>query len=194
MVMVKATWIILLIGTAAMAAPPAGYAPVDQAVADLDRLTISLRRVEPGLRVGDGEKTALFAPMQWPGQSSRAMVAAIPDRTSDSSSPFYRIGPGFRAKVDRIDYLIKIDKHEYAVNVAPIQDGKFIELVSPNTVFDLQPVLPIPATVSTQAAQAVQALPDWSLPRQIDAHLERRIERQIQPRPIGERTNLPDSQ
>jgi hypothetical protein len=125
---------LLTMTTALVAAPPEQWRPIDQAVEDLDALGTSLRRVEPGLR-SDGEQTSLFqVPADEYGQSQ-----------------LYRVGPGFRARVDRVDYLVRRDRRDVAFNVAPRHDGEFVELAPTQTVYELTPmpavvVNPPPAT------------------------------------------------
>jgi hypothetical protein len=114
---------LLTMTTALVAAPPEQWRPIDQAVEDLDALGTSLRRVEPGLR-SDGEQTSLFqTPADEFGQSQ-----------------LYRVGPGFRARVDRVDYLVRRDRRDVAFNVAPRRDGEFVELAPTQTVYELTPM------------------------------------------------------
>jgi len=101
--------------------------PVDQAVADLDLLSTSMRRVEVGLRV-HGEQTSLFRP-------------PVTHTLSGPSRPqYYRVGPGYVARVDRMDYLVPRPRGQLGLNQAAIADGRFIEIIPANTVFDLRPI------------------------------------------------------
>ncbi len=109
--------------------PPRYLVPVDQAVADQDPLARSLRVVQAGLR-HDGEQTSLFG---------------SPDRGSGyfEDEMFYRIGPGFRARVSRMDYLVPVEKRRdriYAeMNINPVVDGHFIEMPHSHLVYELDP-------------------------------------------------------
>ncbi len=108
------------------------YSPVDQAFEDLDPLMTSLRRVEVGLNL-NGEQTSLFR---------------LTDEVDSTGQPvMYRLGPGFRARVNRLDYVVianpfpvpNVRRSDLAVNVAG-QDGLFIEAPTANTVYDLRPI------------------------------------------------------
>lgn len=157
----------------------AGLTPIDQGVADLGPHSTSLRRVESGLRV-DGEQTSLFRL----------------DPVDLSQKPtYYRVGPGFRARVDRLDYVV-IDRHDpgsrrrpnLALNQQPRVDGEFVELIGPNTVFEL--------TLRPAAARRPlpEPRPDARLDGQMDGRLDgriggpidARIDHRIQPEWIGE--------
>lgn len=128
------------------AAPPEQWQPVDQAVADMDALSTSLRTVHVGLRA-DGEHTSLFV---------------APDPDGDGVQR-YRVGPGFRARVDRLDYLVRRDRKAVRMNMAPRVDGEFLELAPANTVYELTP-LPEPAA-------AMPNLPDRRVNRQVDGRV-----------------------
>lgn len=106
--------------------PASALRPVDQAVADLDPLATSLRRVEVGLG-RDGQQASLFEVAPPPGHVHHVPV-------------YYRIGPGFVTRVNRMDYLVRRGRRELAMNEAPFMDGEFIELIPANTVFELTPL------------------------------------------------------
>jgi len=111
------------------------FAPVDQAFGDLDPLMTSLRRTEVGLNV-DGEQTSLFRMDPWvnPGDTFELPT-------------YYRLGPGFRARVNRLDYLVianpfpipNVRKSDLGVNVAGL-DGLFVEAPAGEVVYDLRPI------------------------------------------------------
>jgi hypothetical protein len=148
--------LIMLIAAPALAGPRDGLVPVDQAVADLDPLALSLRRVEAGLR-DEGEQTSrLFAFTPDPS-TAFAAGGALGRPVSPS---YYRIGKGFVAKVDRITYLVRDPEGGVALNITPAKDGEFIEMIGANTVFDLRaldlnaamPLAPTPPAPTTSTA------------------------------------------
>lgn len=101
--------------------------PVDQAVGDLDLLSTSMRRVEVGLRVG-GEQTGLFRP-------------PVTNTLSGASRPpYYRVGSGYVARVERMDYLVSRPRGHWGLNQAAVNDGRFMEVIPANTVFELRPI------------------------------------------------------
>src|SRR5262245_11990827 len=109
--------------------------PVDQAVADLDPLAISLRKIDTGLRI-DGENTSLFSPAPMPGKQLPPRWMSLDPVRPVESVPYYFISPGVRARVDRLNYLVRNERARGVdVNVAPRKDGEFIELIPANTVF-----------------------------------------------------------
>ena len=148
---------IICCGTllAALAAPgwsqiPAALESVDQAVEDLDLMATSMRRVPRGLRV-EGEHTSLFKLN--PGPSGSAV--------------YYRLGQGFIARFERMDYAVFRGK-DLHLNISPEHDREFIELVPPNMVFDLRPLKEVVAenlrlARQDRAAKLVQIEP-WSTP------------------------------
>lgn len=114
---------------------------VDQAVADLDPLSRSIRRVELGLRL-DAEQTSLF----WLPESGGGTGAGSDGPSGDgrASGRYYRVGPGFVARSDRLEYLVPAEIQDgevrrWEMNITPVYDGLFIELPGPNTVFVLSP-------------------------------------------------------
>lgn len=159
----------------------AGLTPVDQGVADMGPNSTSLRRVEAGLRV-DGEQTSLF----------RLDPVDLTQKPT-----YYRVGPGFRARVDRLEYLV-IDKDDpgtrrrpnFALNQQARVDGEFVEIIGPNTVFEL--------TLRPAASRMLppEPLPDARLDAQIDHRLDARVggpldarvDTKLQPTLIGEQT------
>jgi hypothetical protein len=143
------------------------FAPVDQAFGDLDSLMTSLRQVEVGLNL-NGEQTSLFRldPLTNPSDSFGQPV-------------LYRLGPGFRARVNRLDYLVlanpfpvgKLRKNDFGVNVAG-RDGIFIEGATANTVYDLRPI-------SIQGPDGQLDLSGLRMPDGSDAWLDLRLDSRV---------------
>ena len=137
------------------AAPPEHWQPVDQAVADLDQLSTSLRRIESGLR-SDGEQTSLYR--------------VTDDSTVAAASPvYYRVGPGFRARLHRIDYVVPVSRRSARMNVTPRRDGQFFELIAADTVFDLRPR-------PTNASPPSPPAPDYRIDARIDGRIDGRVD------------------
>lgn len=174
--------------------------PVDQAVGDLDPLARSQRTIQVGLR-STGEQTALFELR--PDPAGRTTPGPLID-----APVYYRVGPGFRARVDRLDYLVVTPEQTLGLNSAPRRDGEFYELIPANTVFDLRPspLAPLPvasaAPLDARAAKAAAAADPRSIqtprpnapralpPEDLAARYRvepRRIERQIDNRLIPRR-------
>ena len=138
--------ILLLVGitggTPLRAAPPEQWRAVDQAVADLDPLATSLRAVEPGRRYG-GQPFGLFVAVPTPHAASYERDGVNP--VIPSTPVYYRIAPGLRARVGRIEYLVRTGtggSGGYGWNVAAAVDGQFLEVAGPDTVYDLTPTPP----------------------------------------------------
>ena len=88
-----------------------GYRPVEQIVEDIDLLSTSYRRVEPGLGAQGGADTRVYRHINRPGK-------------------LYYIAPGITAEYDRSSYSwFRIDKKEW----------KLFQLIPPNTVFHVGP-------------------------------------------------------
>ncbi|MCX5662277.1 MAG: hypothetical protein NTW19_21570 [Planctomycetota bacterium] len=137
--------------------------PVDQAVGDLDPLSRSQRSVQLGLR-STGEQSALFEVR--PDPATLINLGPIYEAPS-----YYRIGPGFNAHVDRLDYLVATGKRSVATNQAPRRDGEFIELIPANTVFDLRP-----ETLAAMSAPRSFVLAPYDIPLAGDPRLNRRAD------------------
>lgn len=133
----------LLLALAAIVAPLAAQTaiPVDEGVQDIDPLARSLRQVPLGLRT-TGEHTSVFAVPVDPSASPSDQPTGLYQPYGEERFSYYRIGPGFRARMDRIDYLVRVGKKGLAMNVQPRRDGEFIEVIGPNTYFDLRPQWP----------------------------------------------------
>ncbi len=106
------------------------WEPVDQSVSDLDLRATSSRRVEQGIGVY-GQTGSLYRRPEtgsgWPLQGQPL------------SQQYQLREPGVTAWIDRPDYLVQDPFGELKLNIAPSQDGRFIDLIPPNTVFDLSP-------------------------------------------------------
>lgn len=105
--------------------------PADPAVSDIDLLSNNLRRVEPGLR-STGEQTNLFLVRPIGGAGDAASAPnAVP--------VYYRLGDGFRARVDHMEYIVPVDSKTARRNITPVRDGFYLERFPANTVFELSP-------------------------------------------------------
>jgi hypothetical protein len=117
---------------------PVDWQPVDQTVADLDLRATSNRVIEQGIstfgQTGTLYRRSLTDPM-WTGQGQLM------------SQQYMLRRPGFTAYLDQPDYIVRGRDGEIGLNVAPSQDGRAIDKIPPNTVFDLvyrPSVAPVP--------------------------------------------------
>jgi hypothetical protein len=136
------------------------WLPVDRSVSDLDLRASSSRRVEQGIGVY-GQSGSLYRRADqnpWSFPTGQALTQQYQLRE-----------PGVTAWIDRPDYLVRDPLGELRLNVAPSLDGQFIDLVPPNTVFDLVPYTPR-ASVSYDDRSGR----GWENPR-IDTRLNTRI-------------------
>jgi|GEM_PF-5267899 len=157
--------------------------PVDQAVGDLDRLSTSLRHVQPGLR-HDGEQTSLYTTPQASPASLPSLNKTYSLTAPVSQHPAYlRVGPGFTAQMDRPDYIVRRGRKGTASNIAPRRDGEFAEVIPANTVFIINPNSQAPVAAPTnqpqqeeepQQSQADQKEPLYYLPGQKELLEEKR--------------------
>ena len=108
--------------------------PVDQAVADLDQLSTSLRQVNTGLR-HDGEHSSLYRidPRNTQPGSYTTSNGVV------HQPIYYRVAPGLTAQMDRSDYIVRRGRKGKAKNITPRMDGEFYETIPANTVFILDP-------------------------------------------------------
>jgi len=106
------------------------WQPVDQTVSDLDLRASSARRVEQGIGVLGQTGSLYRRPDTGPGW----FVNGNP-----LSQQYQLREPGVTAWIDRPDYLVQDPLGEVGLNISPAQDRRFIDLVPPNTVFDLVP-------------------------------------------------------
>lgn len=188
---------MLLTGGAAMAQTSPQYQPVDQAVGDLDPLSTSMRRVEPGL--GQLNEPRLYqmqpseqmwgSPLQ-PGNPLGVPYAPVAPTVAGVPGQYHYQEPGVRAWMTRPDYLVRtgIDGRDIALNRAPAVDGEFRQGIPAGTVYDL--TLPKPAVVhwpsglrpgETPRAMPVAADRPWDLPQNEQAgRLETRLDLSIE--------------
>lgn len=137
------------------------YAPVDQAVGDLDSLSTSMRHVQAGLGV-DGYQSRLYRVEP---------TGPLNFNTPPSSHPAYvRLSPGVVAQVDRLDYVVKRGRKGRAYNVAPQSDGEYLEMVPPNTVFMLTPI-----------DMNSETLPYAGIDYRVNARVDTQLDLRVQP-------------
>ena len=126
-ILIVLTWVCAASGQELLQKPP-----VDQTVSDLDPLGTSLRWVEPG--------NAQF--------SNRVRLYRLDESGVDPATGLIFPGqylyrsPGVQARLDRPQYLslspFSTPNHsQMVINAAPAVDGAFIEMIPPNTFFDL---------------------------------------------------------
>jgi len=131
--------------------------PVDQGFGDLDPLAGNLRHVEPGLRT-IGEQTSLYR--------------VYPDAPFDEPT-YQRVGQGFRVRYARPDYLVGSVNDQVELNIAPLEDGRFVELIPPGAIFDLSPR---PLVATRRAASSVQGnYIDGRIDGRVDARVDGRV-------------------
>lgn len=179
--------ILLMLASApsAWALPPEDMIPVDQAVADLDPLTTSLRQQEWGLWEY-GQDTSLLEVNDPRPQVFADQPYLMQDRHGVHDRLYYRIGRGYRARVPRSDYLIPISRKWkiYDRNVPPVHDRDFIELVPTGAVFELSPQpMFVPGSTQTQEPpppeQAGGMLIDDQPAVRIDGRIDGRVDGRI---------------
>jgi hypothetical protein len=166
----KLTAALIFAFAVAAHAQPQGT-PVDQSVGDLDKLSVSHRVVNPGIR-SDGEHTSLY---QIQPQEVYE-ITGRPISTTNQQTAYYRVAPGVNATFDRLEYLVRSrqDNEETAMNVAPRYDGQFFEIVPANTVFVLSPETePARETIENEARQ------DWRVDGRVDRSVDLRIDRRV---------------
>jgi len=103
------------------------WQPVDQSVSDLDLRAVSTRHVERGIGVF-GQTGSLF---------QRPTTAGWYIDGQHITQTYQFRQPGYTALIDRPEYLVQDGFGEMFLNTAPERDGQFIDLVPPNTVYDL---------------------------------------------------------
>ncbi len=152
--------VVVALSAATLAHADSADAPlVDRAVSDLDPLATSSRVLDPAF-ANDLNRARLFE--LEPG-----------DPLTGQRPQFQFVAPGFRATFDRPDYLT-LSEDGITLNQAPAFDGAFVELIPPNTVFDL--TLP-------QTSEPLEPTPEmrrW----QVDTRWDARIG--PQPRYVGQ--------
>lgn len=106
------------------------WEPVDQSVSDLDLRATSSRYVEQG--IGEfGQSGGLY---QRTGDDYLRFGPG-----ADLNQQYQLRQPGYTAWIDKPDYLVNDPLGEMRLNVAPDRDRRFVDLIPPNTVFDLVP-------------------------------------------------------
>jgi len=130
-----------LMPAASVSAQTQAFSPVDQAVADLDPLATSFRRIHPSLAVYNPNSSIY----QIGGSDPLRNAAGSVDPRTGLAVPrnFVFEQPGVRVFLNRPDYLVltneDLRRPEFGLNVAPVIDRAFIELIPPGAVFDLVP-------------------------------------------------------
>jgi hypothetical protein len=181
--------IALLINVSLLAdtpAQPALLMRVDQAVGDIDKLSTSLRTIEPGLHVPT-QLPALFVPVANPTDSATYTTPLA------GPVPYYRMAPGFRARFDRLNYIIVLNpkRHLTAENISPIADGQYIEFAPANMVYELSPLFPSITTLERETNGPKR--PHTSEPKDQMEHrlplqrIENRIDTRIEPANVGQK-------
>jgi len=155
--------------------------PVDPAVDDVDPLARSLRQVPLGLRT-TGEHTNVFAVPVDPLAPLWQQPTGLYQPYGQARYVYYRTGPGFRVKLDRLDYLVRVGDEGRAMNIKPRYDGEFIDLIGPNATFDLRPEWPeAPLTSWNFGQMAPMTQPAASTPPPPSAALPRPAARRLDP-------------
>ncbi|MAX25554.1 MAG: hypothetical protein CMJ19_13720 [Phycisphaeraceae bacterium] len=131
---------------------------VDQAVADLDGLSRSIRQQGAGLRY-DGEHTSLYAIPEEKLQQFQVFGQAAQTTGVQHKSAYLRVAPGITSQSDQSYYVVRSNTKESGVdsNVASSQDGAFIEVIPANTVFILSPQVTDMARGADTSPQAASA-------------------------------------
>jgi hypothetical protein len=173
----RVTVFILMVGLAgaAFAERDPRLQPVDQAVGDLDALSVSQRQIGGGLRE-DGEHTSLFVLAPRTTVSPQDEADRLSVRAPIDYRPvYYRLAPGVRARVQRLDYVIPVDKDKVVLNQSPVQDGQFLDLAGPNTVYELSPRIDQPPM------SAVRPTNPYRIDTRIDARVNARVDARAKP-------------
>jgi hypothetical protein len=128
--------ILLSVAPLAMgAAPPQGQL-TDQTGAQPTTPAITQHHMEMDLRTPDQQGSIYLAPDPAPGADDPSPVPFAPRRT------FYLVGPGFRARVDHLEFRMVPDSDQSGSdsNADNSSGGKLVMVIPANTVFDLTPV------------------------------------------------------
>ncbi len=113
------------------------WQPVDQTVSDLDLRAVSTRHVEQGIGAF-GQTGSLY---------QRSATDTAGSGLGQPLSQRYQLRrPGYTAYLDKPGYLVIDQQGEMNLNVAPSADGHYLDLVPPNTVYELvyRPNAPVP--------------------------------------------------
>ena len=171
---------------------------VDQAVADLDGLSYSMRQQGAGLRL-DGEHTSLFSIPDEKIQQLQVFGQAAQTTGVQRSNAYLRVAPGVMSQSDQTYYVVPSRNKESGrdSNVAPSVDGAFYEVIPANTVFILSPQM---QNVIQQSDTSDRTqLPSNALtPKRInnrvaDSMVHSRIDNRYQPRRVDNQvSNTPN--
>ncbi|MBL4700296.1 MAG: hypothetical protein JKX85_03475 [Phycisphaeraceae bacterium] len=157
---------------------------IDQAVADLDGLSRSMRQQGSGLRI-DGEHTSLYTIPKEKLMQLQVLGQAAQLSGVQRTNAYLRIAPGIMSQSDQTNYLVtsRTSATGVASNVAPALDGLFIETLPANTVFILSPEL------KTLIHQANMQRPSVNPAMQSNALTAQRVENKIDRRVKSNRVN-----
>jgi len=106
---------------------PEQLRPVDQAVEDLDPLSRSHRVIHNGISLL-GDETQMYV--------------LDPPAGSNAAPVYYRIGRGFRARMNRMHYMVRMKwpfDLFYTMHQSPRVPGEFWEVAPLDTVWELDP-------------------------------------------------------
>ena len=141
--MIRFRWMQPFLWAAALLTPPAfaqeavhPLAPVDQAVGDLDPLSTSLRRVEPGL--GQFSARAALRPLVAQPEGPSGPWRVDPRTGALMSQGYVYEAPGVRAFVQQPAYRV-LTPEGVGRNVAPLMDEAYQPVAGANIVYDLVP-------------------------------------------------------
>ncbi len=148
--------------------------PVDQAVGDMDPLSRSQRRVDPG-NAKFSDRARIYrlqnrAASMW-GQLG---VPAMEQMNAQQAYRYRYEAPGVRAWLRRPEYLVGNKTGGLALNQAPRKDGEYRELIPAGTVFDLIP--DAPAAQRQTSPTPPSPWVDRRLSTQINTRIDGRID------------------
>ncbi|MCE9591613.1 MAG: hypothetical protein K8S99_13940 [Planctomycetes bacterium] len=153
--------------------------PIDRAVGDIDPLSRSLRTVERGLRYG-GEHSEVYKP-------SDAALANIPTARSSAASPitsiYYLFGPGYLARVPRLNYVVRRADHTIGTNETPGIDGRLIPRVTNDLVYLIDQV-PLRPGYRPEVTPGGPAPSQRVEPARVDLRVDARLDRRVEPRRV----------
>ncbi|MFW6059366.1 MAG: hypothetical protein ACODAQ_04250 [Phycisphaeraceae bacterium] len=160
--------------------------PADPAVGDLDPLSHSLRRIEPG-----NAQFNPHTPMHrvQPGAPNLWQQLGRPsNQFLDQRAHRYRYeAPGVSAWVRRPEYITR-DREGFgpALNHTPRRDGQHRALIPPDTIFDLTPPTPAPN------ATADDHWVDRRLNTRLDTRLDGRADDSVPQAQSPRRATMPE--
>lgn len=165
--------------TFAQMSPTPTATPIDQAVADLDPLGRSLRQVQVGLR-DNGEQTSLFAvPLDRDAPAFEAPLELYQPSNAVADGQrfrYYRVGPGFRARVQRLDYIVRRGEKGLAINQTPRRDGEFLESPGVDAMYELSPISPL---MTPPPAAAPLPTPSSAISGRLDNQIDSRLRNRL---------------